>query len=133
MEIGDCFTLDTYGTHLHIVIQDQKPGENIGQVICVYLSSVGNKKRIDPQTILHKGDHPFITVDSFVKYRNVLIELKTDLQQRIRDSYPPINPEILKRIQSQFSRNHPYENIRRGVIELFNEWQDDQNFKRLIL
>jgi hypothetical protein len=131
MEIGDTFTLDTYGTHLHIVVQDQRPGKDYGQVICVYLSSVGNKRRIDPRTILHKGDHPFIKEKSFVKYRNVLVELKTDLQKRIRDPYPPIDPDILERIQSQFSREHPYENIRKGVIKLFNEWRDDQLFENL--
>ena len=121
MEIGDCFTLDTYGTHLHIVVQDQRPSEVNGQVICVYLSSVGNKKRIDPRTILHKGDHPFIEEDSFVKYRNVLVESKSDLQKRIRDQYPQIHQDILEHIQAQFSRKTPYENIRKGVIDLFNE------------
>ena len=131
MEIGDCFTLDTYGTHLHIVVQDQRPGENNGQVICVYLSSVGNKKRIDQRTILHEGDHPFIKEDSFVKYRNVLVESKTNLQQRIHIEYPPIDQNILEHIQAQFSSKNPYENIRKGVIDLFNDWRDDQLFKTL--
>lgn len=132
MEIGDCFTLDTYGKeHLHIVVQDQRPGEDIGQVICVYLSSIGNKKRIDDRTILHMGDHPFITEDSFVKYRNVLVGVKSEIQAQICDPYPPIKPEILEHIQFQFSRKHPYENIRKGIVYLFNEWRDDQLFKDL--
>jgi hypothetical protein len=129
MKIGDCFTLDTYGKeHLHIVVQEQRLGEDIGQVIYVYLSSVGNKKRIDRRTILHIGDHPFITEDSFVKYRNVLVGEKSEIEDKICNPYPPIKPEILEHIQSQFSTAHPYENIRKGIVELYNEWRENQIF-----
>ena len=129
MKIGDCVTLDTFGKeHLHIVVQDQRPGEEIGQVICVYISLIGNKKRIDRWTILHIGDHPFITEDSFVKYRNVLVGVKSEIKDKICDPYPPIKPEILEHIQSQFSKAHPYENIRKGIVELYNEWHEDQIF-----
>jgi len=129
INIGDCFTLQSFGKpHLHIVVQDQRPGEEIGQVICVYLSSVGNKRIIDHGTILHKGDHPFVTEDSFVKYNNVTVETKSDLESRICDRYPPLRQDILERIQAKFSFDHPYKYIQKGYIQLFNEWREDQIF-----
>jgi hypothetical protein len=131
INIGDCFTLRIFGTpHLHIVVQDQRPGEEFGQVICVYLCSVGNKTRIDERTRLKKGDHPFITEDSFVKYRNVIVETKSDLEKRIHTRYPRLRTDILEHIQAQFSHARPYENIRKGVIDLFNEWRMNQIYKK---
>jgi len=127
LNIGDCFTLHSNGKpHLHIVIQDQKPGDINCQVICVYLSSVGNKTIIDDQTILKKGQHSFIEERSFVRYRNVLIESKKILESRIKETYEPIDPDILREIRSQFFEPNAYRNIPKIIIALFNEWNLNQ-------
>lgn len=127
LNIGDCFTLHSSGKpHLHIVIQDQKPGDINCQVICVYLSSVGNKTIIDDQTILQKDQHSFITKRSFVRYRNALIESKRVLESRIIETYEPIDPDILREIRSQFFEPNAYRNIPKIIIALFNEWNLNQ-------
>jgi len=129
LNIGDCFTLHSSGKpHLHIVIQDQRPGDNNCQVICVYLSSVGKKRMIDDRTILNAGQHSFIKEKSFIKYRNVLVESKSNIETRIKEPFEQINPIILKDIQSQFLEPNPYSNIPKGIISLFNQWDMDNIF-----
>lgn len=124
LNIGDCFTLHSSGKpHLHIVIQDQRPGDENCQVICVYISSVGQKSIIDDRTILVKGQHSFIEERSFVKYRNVLVESKRVIENRIIKTFEPISEDILKQIQAQFVER--YRNIQGKYLELFHEWQMD--------
>jgi len=108
------------------VIQDQRPGDSNSQVICVYLSSVGNKSNIDKRTILLKSQHEFITEKSFVKYRNVLIESKRNIESRIIKRFKPIDLDILESIQSAFLLPKPYKNIPKRIILLFNEWHQNQ-------
>jgi len=129
INIGDCFTIKSFGLeHLHIVVQDERPGQVIGRAICVYLSSIDGKRIIDERTTLKKGDHVWVTEDSFVKYRNVLVDDKTAFESKICKRYPQIDPKILEHIQDQFSSEHPYKNIKRGIIEQFNEWKMDHIF-----
>lgn len=127
LNIGDCFTLHSSGKpHLHIVIQDQRPGDETCQVICVYISSVGKKSIIDDRTILVGGQHSFITERSFVKYRNVLVESKRVLEARIIKYYEPISADILNEIRAEFTEPNTYKNIPKGIIRLFNDWRRDK-------
>lgn len=129
LNIGDCFTLHSHGKpHLHIVIQDERPGDRDCRVICVYLSSVGNKTIIDERTILVPGQHKFITERSFVKYRNVLVESKTVLTPKIIKSFDPIHNNILLNIQYQFTTPGSYKNIPKGIIQLYNQWREDHMY-----
>jgi len=132
INIGDCFTLHSHGKpHLHIVIQDQRPGEIIGQVICVYSCSIGLKTRYDPRTILRPGDHSFFTEPSYIKYDNASIEVKSDLEKRILKRWGPINNQILEAIQSGFTAPHRYENVRGDIYTYYNEWHWDSLMKTL--
>ena len=131
INIGDCFTLHTHGKpHLHIVVQDQRPGDINSQVICVYLCSVGTKTIIDDRTILEKGQHTFITEKSFIKYNNVLVESKCDIEPKILDRYEQIDNGILNHIQSQFLGQYSYKKIPNGIKLLFNQWHEDNIFNR---
>jgi hypothetical protein len=128
LTIGDCFTLRNFGKpRLHIIVIEQNPDQDIGQVISVYLSSCENKRpeMIDNWTILNKGDHSFIDRKSFVKYQSALIYDKQWLSKNILDEYEPISTQILKSIQTAFDAKNGNPRIVKKYLHLFNEWHID--------
>jgi hypothetical protein len=128
---GDCFTLRSFDKpHLHIVVIEQRPGQNYGQVICVYLSSCENKREsiIDDRTILDIGDHDYITTKSFVRYQNPCVFDKNQLHGLILDSWDPISPEILADIQSAFNSSSPHNRIPNKILKYYDEWYLDAMF-----
>ncbi len=122
---GDCFTLQLHGKpHLCIAVQEQFPNEDNGMVLCVYICTVRNNTKYDRKTILEKGDHDFIKVQSYVKYNNVIIEDKEHLAKIICQKYKPISEDILNSIRSAFKQHH--DQIRNKDYHLFIEWHKNQ-------
>jgi len=125
---GDCFTLRNFEKpRLHIIVIEQRPGQDYGQVISVYLSSCENKRpeMIDPWTILDVGDHSYIDKKSFVKYQSAFTYDKEWLSKNILDNYEPISPQILESLQTAFDANSGNPRIVKKYINLFNEWHID--------
>lgn len=131
---GDCFTLRIFAKpRLHIIVIEQKPGRNFGQVISVYLSSCENKRpgMIDTWTILNEGDHPYIDKKSFVRYQSTAIHDKTWLVDNILKMYDPISPDILKKIQSAFHHKNGNPRIINNYIKIYHEWRLDNQMESL--
>ena len=125
---GDCFTLRNFEKpRLHIIVIEQRPGQDYGQVISVYLSSCENKRpeMIDPWTILDVGDHSYIDKKSFVKYQSALICEKKWLSDNILDSYEPIHTNLLTNIQGAFNAEKGNPRILKKFLHLYNEWNID--------
>jgi hypothetical protein len=120
---------------IHIVVIEQFPNQNDGQVICVYLSKCEGKREsiIDHTTILNPGDHLEIITRSFVRYQNTRCYGKTQLKNNVdtKDYHDPVKPEILSRIRQIF-RNRPNNcKISNEMITLFNNWYEDELFRSM--
>jgi hypothetical protein len=108
-EVGDCFWVESNTRkdgriegHLFIVALAFEDGEK--KLIIVNIDKIGNKTKYDKTTILHKGDHEFITQDSFVNYRFAYIvpfeKFKELIAQRIALGRGKIRGEVIPQICS---------------------------------
>ena len=98
---GSCFKAN-YPTHehLHVVVCDVTETT----VTVVFVSSVKEGKEYDPACLLKKGDHPFISHDSYIVYDKFQYCDKKELEWRLRmgeySTEPDVSGELLERIRS---------------------------------
>lgn len=108
-EAGDCFWIESNTRkdgriqgHLFIVALALENGEK--KLIVVNIDRIGNKTKYDKTTILHKGDHEFITQNSFVNYRFAYIvpiqKLKEMIAQKIATARGKIKSDVRHQICS---------------------------------
>jgi hypothetical protein len=104
MKLGDAFRMGVPPKfnvpHLFFVISD--PAQNGGTFLIVNITK--DYIRAGRECVLQKGDHPWITVESFVTFRDALEitpTMATGLQSLIgTEVFPedPLDPVVLKRI-----------------------------------
>lgn len=82
--------LDGHGHQLHVIM--------------VSVTSVKPESPHDPACIINAGEHPFITHESYVYYREPRIEPVAHVQSMVANSvwrsHEPCSPELLARIRS---------------------------------
>jgi hypothetical protein len=104
MKLGDAFLMSVPPNfdrgHLFFVISD--PSKNSGTFIVVNVT--GDKIRAGKECPLVKGDHPWITKESFVTFTDAM-EITPELAKNIDalmgttiKSQPPLAPAILTKI-----------------------------------
>ena len=105
---GSCFKAN-YPTHehLHIVVCDVTEST----VTVVFVSSVKDGKEYDPACVVHKGEHPYISHDSYIVYDKFQYCEKTELERRLTmGEYivePDVSDDLLERIKNG-ARNSDY-------------------------
>lgn len=81
--------LDGYGAQPHVIM--------------VSVTSVKADYPHDPACVIKAGEHPFITHDSYVYYRDPRIEPVTHVQtmvdKAVWQAHEPCSPELLERIR----------------------------------
>lgn len=80
-QAGNVFRNPPGGTHghVHVLIAANEKG----QFLLTNWTSVGTKKKFDRSCILHAGDHPLITHDSFLYYTESQEMTEKGLQEAI--------------------------------------------------
>lgn len=123
LEVGDCFELrNPYGLHLHFIVAEYSDAPN-SQVMLVYASSATTN--VDATTILNPGDHPFFTKKSWIRYQNVLIVSRDQVQEQIVQYYGKCSDTVLIRIQEGLERS---KFVPREKKRIFIEWRQNRLF-----
>jgi len=98
MNAGDTFRRGS-GSHLWIVVSD--PQQNANQVLLVNLTS--NRAWQDQSCIISAGEHPFVTRETIVFYRNAMIASNHDLDSQLASGaiqlHDPVSSPLLQRIR----------------------------------
>lgn len=101
MEIGDAFLLDdrSIDPHLWIVISD--PAADSERVVIVNLTSHDDPAK-DASCILDKGDHPWITHATSVRYKDARLAAESQLDELTRTArlkpQAPVSDAVLSKI-----------------------------------
>jgi len=86
--------------HLFIVVSDPVTDEHL--VLLVSISSVKPNIWNDESCLLYKGEHPFITKDSFVDYGYARIESAEKLLRGVESGklvpHDPVSDDVFQRI-----------------------------------
>jgi hypothetical protein len=91
------------GSHLNVILCDPQdfPGRRTRSVVVVPICSVGRVWH-DPTVLLEKGDHPFLSHQSFADYQLASIEHAGDLLNGVRRAVfqagAPVTSIVLARI-----------------------------------
>lgn len=110
-----------YSDHTWVVISEPaKDGDN---VLLVNFSSVKPGVRFDQACVLEAGEHRCITKRTFVYYHFARVEPARELERKIScgeatSPYPPVSPEILKRIREGAAVS---KSIKRGYRQLLRD------------
>lgn len=116
--MGDSFTLrNENGTHFHVIVAESNPSDS-ANVMLVYLSSAGGYFR-DTTTILRPGDHPFINKECWVRYQNILICTRDDVESKIVNHYGKVRDDVLEKIQNGIKQSNKTAKKFKGM---FIEW-----------
>jgi hypothetical protein len=127
LEVGASFTLrNENGVHLHVIVAESSPGDS-ATVILVYLSSADVPFR-DLTTIIKKGDHPFVDRDSWVKYQNIIIFSRKEVEQSILKYYGKVDTLLLERIQAGIEKS---DYVPKRDRQLFRQWKEDKIFREM--
>lgn len=127
LEIGDSFTLrNDYGLHLHVIVAESSPDDS-ALLFLVFISSVDTQYR-DPTTIIHVGEHSYITKESWVRYQSILILPRKDIEKRIVDYFGKVSPNLLVRIQDGIIKT---DRINEPDKNLFHQWKMDKLYREL--
>lgn len=93
--------------HLFAIAVGPQPIEGYGtqpHVIMVSVTSIKPDYPYDPACVIKAGEHPFVTHDSYVYYRDPRIESVAHVQamvdQAVWQSKEPCSPELLERIRT---------------------------------
>lgn len=126
LEVGDCFEVKNInGLHLHFIVAEYSDSEN-SEIMLVYISSFDT--RIDKTTILHPGEHPFITKRSWVRYQNIIIVNREDIQKSIIRYHGKCNEALLEKIQRGICKS-PFTANEHKII--FTQWHTERNMKSI--
>lgn len=126
LEVGDCFEVKNInGLHLHIIVAEYSDSPNSG-IMLVYISS--SDTRIDKTTILHPGEHPFVTRRSWVRYQNIMIVNREDLQKSIVRYYGKCDEDLLEKIQSGICKSPFTANEYKTT---FTQWHNERIMKSI--
>lgn len=127
IEVGDSFTVkNQYGFHLHVVVAEASPN-NSAFIFLVYISSSDIPAK-DTTTLIQAGEHPFIDRPSWVRYQNVLICARDEIERLIIDDYGKVSPELLDRIQGGVLDS---ERVNDPDKETFRQWKMEKAFRDL--
>ena len=128
IEVGDSFILrNEYGAHLHVVVADSSPN-HLAQVMLVYISSKEKIPFKDPTTFIEIGEHPFVHMRSWVRYQNILIDSRHEINKLIVKRYGKINDDLLKRIQVGINSS---DFVSGRNKKLYNEWDIDRVYRKI--
>lgn len=127
LEVGDSFTLQSsYGTHLHVIVAESS-GKDSASVMLVYLSSVNSSYK-DRTTTINVGEHPFVTRTSWVKYQNIFVASRNEVENMVGTHYGKVDPGLLKRIQDGIETSD-YSSKRN--IQLYHQWKMDSLYSKI--
>ena len=130
LEVGDSFEIQNEnGKHLHFIVAEASR-EPHSPIILVYVSSAQTKFK-DTATIIHFGEHPYITNqndESWVRYQNTLVCSKADIAKLITRHYGKISSELLERVQTGLEKSP---NVKREIKKLYFEWKMNKLYDSL--
>ena len=122
LEVGDSFEIQNEnGKHLHFIVVEASR-EPHSLIILVYVSSAQTTFK-DMTTIIHFGEHPYITNqndESWVRYQNTLVCSRADISRLITRHYGKISEGLLERIQTGLEKSP---NVKREIKRLYSEWK----------
>jgi hypothetical protein len=126
--VGDSFTIrNEYGIHLHIIVAESSPDDS-STIMLVYLSSAKIPNR-DLTTIIQIGEHPFVYKEdpiTWVRYQNIIVCQRTDIENNIIEYFGKVNEALLKRIQDGILKSNF---VPKGIKQLFNDWYTSKIFR----
>lgn len=118
MKAGDTFRPVKFDNHLWIIISD--PLMDADKIVITNLTT--NTRDEEQHCILKVGDHPFVTDNSAVRYRDAKVVSATDLGILIKAKQlkpnEPMSGDILKRIRDGATKS---EHIPDGCREILEE------------
>jgi hypothetical protein len=126
LEVGDSFTFrDQNGIHLHVIVAESS-GEDSATIMLVYLSSADVPYR-DTTVIIKKGEHPFVDRESWVRYQNVIVCSREEIEL-IVEHFGKVDTHLLERIQAGIEES---EYVPKWIKNLFRQWKEDKIFRDL--
>ena len=98
LKVGDILTLiNEYGQHFHVIVAESSP-YNSASLMVVYLSTSKGRFR-DSTTIILPGEHKCVTKESWVRYQNIMIYTRKELEALMIKHEGQVNSDLLTRIQ----------------------------------
>lgn len=109
-QAGDTFlaTAGVDSMHLYVVLNDPASFSDYGYGSYLYIAAVNfttlhSNAHHDPACIVNAGEHPFVTRDSYVRYRDAKFERVDKLKLRVESGeWPlkePVSAELLTRLR----------------------------------
>lgn len=125
-QVGDCFELKdpNIGLHLHVIVASH----NWQQSFMVVYISTSDIPQKDTTTLFTGGEHSFITKPSWVRYQNIRVYSKEQLDKFITHHYGKIDENILSRIQDGILISNK---VSKENKSLYLQWHEDALFSKL--
>jgi len=120
MKCGDAFLFpldDSHSEHLWIVLTNPNAD---GEILIVSITTVyaHDKDKADMTMLLHKGEHRFITRDSYIYYREAMIKKASDLEAEEKTGtlkmHDSCTPEVLSLVRGGISASKHCAKVIRG-------------------
>lgn len=123
--LGDCFLIPSGGKHhLFTIVLGPKPLDGCGpsdQVIVVSVTTLRPDARHDPTCILQAGEHPFITHESYVYYRQPEVYTVDEVDKRVAtmgwQGKEPCSPELYAKISDGLRRSKMVPNYIKELLK----------------
>ena len=129
LEVGDSFTFQNqFGLHLHVIVAESSPNDS-AIIMLVYISSQDVRYK-DKTTEIQVGEHPFITLPSWVRYQNIIICNRAEVEKNIVDYFGKIEEKLLIRIQEGILKSSF---VAKRNRELFFEWNTDKKYREIYI
>ena len=127
LEVGDSFTLrDQDGNHLNVIVAESSPDDS-ALLMLVYLSSSRTPFR-DNTTLIQPGEHPFVDRESWVRYQNVKVCSRSDIEDKIMHHYDKVSEDLLNRIQVGIETS---DKVPKREKNSFLEWKMNKLFNEI--
>ncbi len=127
LEVGDSFTLrDQDGNHLNVIVAESSPDDS-ALLMLIYLSSSRTPFR-DETTLIQPGEHPFVDRESWVRYQNVKVCSRSDIEDKIMHHYDKVSEDLLNRIQVGIEMS---DKVPKRDKLLYDQWKTDRLFRKI--
>lgn len=81
--------------HLYVILTDAFIGSGYQTHLLANFSSIKASIYYDPACVVSPGEHPFLTLDSYVAYEYARIEMVSDLARRVDSGTYQLHPDSI--------------------------------------